>query len=665
MQLDIQHRVRGTMKAAHSGDEDSAQVGADQNDRGTPSRMVQMCPHCHTPLLLASEEVYCSSCGFSAPIEREASRTRRRSADRSSVWIDPAYMRHNFVSERAQHTPLPAPISSPSPSASSPIPQRASRDDLQKSVARVRPKYPYTSIEENGDVTRVPTIPQGRQSTQAQQQASPVWQYESPDYEIESSISSLSLVVSDQPTRPEIEQPADPSPRIPDLPTRPEIEQAGNISPVSRFIPNLSAKPDLVSPSYPVNEIATLPPPPIVLSNVRETERDARLNDAPTLALIPANQTHLPMPVPEYVPGTLSSWTAGGATESAFARRIADPSRRRYPKIAAIKLNPLDRVRWWLLHPGRIEFVLWLAGTVLLISVTCIFLLTTAFSFGWITTGSLSHFISSSGSNGATVSQSSLPTVVTSSGLKLDLLEHGPLLAGQPITLRGEGFSRNGHIVLTYDQWQTFTSQDGGTGMVQADAHGAFTIKLLLGTGANWYAGMHQIEARDLVTGHLAAVQFMISNGPFGKGGSSTPAPTGRGGTPSPTHGTPGAQGTPGTPGTGPGTIPTPVGQTPVPITPTATVPVTPIPATPTPTQPPATPTPVTPTPDTTPPAASTPTPGTSIGTDDASGVLVGANVPLMVGATRGLPWLWLLIPGYALAMLLLGLAGVLHKHRQ
>ncbi len=67
------------------------------------------------------------------------------------------------------------------------IPPRASAYPLD--VVKVRPRYPrvYTDkgVEEQ-DVTRIPTMPP----------AAAVWQYETPHYEAESSLSSLSLAVS-------------------------------------------------------------------------------------------------------------------------------------------------------------------------------------------------------------------------------------------------------------------------------------------------------------------------------------------------------------------------------------------------------------------------------------------------------------------------------------
>jgi hypothetical protein len=43
-------------------------------------------------------------------------------------------------------------------------------------------------------------------------------------------------------------------------------------------------------------------------------------------------------------------------------------------------LNPLEGVRWWLLYPGRIEFLLWCGGTLFLLVITIMLVLVTMLS---------------------------------------------------------------------------------------------------------------------------------------------------------------------------------------------------------------------------------------------------------------------------------------------
>lgn len=46
----------------------------------------------------------------------------------------------------------------------------------------------------------------------------------------------------------------------------------------------------------------------------------------------------------------------------------------------SILLNPLENMRWWLLYPGRLEFLLWAAGTFLLLVITILLVLVTVMS---------------------------------------------------------------------------------------------------------------------------------------------------------------------------------------------------------------------------------------------------------------------------------------------
>jgi hypothetical protein len=47
-------------------------------------------------------------------------------------------------------------------------------------------------------------------------------------------------------------------------------------------------------------------------------------------------------------------------------------------------LTPLERVRWWLLYPGRLEFLLLAGGTLLLLGITTLLVLLMAVSLGII-----------------------------------------------------------------------------------------------------------------------------------------------------------------------------------------------------------------------------------------------------------------------------------------
>jgi len=431
-----------------------------------------------------------------------------------------------------------------------------------------------------------------------------------------------------------------------------------------------------------IDEIDTMPEinqaPHNSYAHVDQIDTLPELKQASNRALVPINSRVAT------IPATGSSWTAGGGAQSSYARRIVDRTQPR-KRHSTFSLNPFDSVRWWLLRPGRIEFILWLGGTILLISVTCVLLLVTAFSLNWITPGLRSSITSSSSSLTSTSSQGHiLPTVTSTPGLVLTLLDKGPFLPGQSIRVHGQGFTHNGKVVFTLDNPQLPPNPSVWS---DADTHGAFTTTLSLGSGLA--PGPHLIIAHDIKTDSLAALPFRIEPGDFGKAATATPAPAAPGATVTPTPGQPagGGGGNPATPT--PPIIPTPVNSTPGPSTPTPTptpgTTPTPVPTrTPTPTPTPTvgvTPSPTpgkTPTPSASPTAAVPPAPSptaavplssTHSGDAGPGGTLTNAlgnsNTPVLnAQLTRFAPWLWLPMLFYILSMFMLGLAGVLHKRR-
>jgi hypothetical protein len=52
--------------------------------------------------------------------------------------------------------------------------------------------------------------------------------------------------------------------------------------------------------------------------------------------------------------------------------------------------NPLDYIRWWLLYPGRLEFLFWLGGAILLGVVMCVVLVVVGLRLGFMSFG---HFV--------------------------------------------------------------------------------------------------------------------------------------------------------------------------------------------------------------------------------------------------------------------------------
>ena len=350
-----------------------------------------------------------------------------------------------------------------------------------------------------------------------------------------------------------------------------------------------------------------------------------------------------------------SSWTAGGAAQSSYAQLIATRSKRKKHR-STISFNLLDRVRWWLLHPGRIEFVLWLGGTVLLVCVTCVLLLVTAFSLALRTPGSADT--SSTNLAGTSKRAQQTTTLTSTSGLVLTRTDTGPLLPGQPIHIRGQGFSINGHVRFMFDNTQPLLDQNGKSDSTQADAQGAFSTTVWLSINLPWHPGTHLIFAHDLATNHVAKIAIILAPEPNSTGGvSNAPVPsTSPGVTPTSSTG-------------GSGAKPTPAGPTPVPVSPTppATTPtVTPTVGT-APTSTPTVGTTPTVAPTAVATAGSTPiaSPSASGGSNLGNALSRAGDMSLGKQLTTLSPLVWLMVACYSLSMVFLGLAGILHKRHR
>jgi hypothetical protein len=367
-------------------------------------------------------------------------------------------------------------------------------------------------------------------------------------------------------------------------------------------------------------------------------------------------------------------WTAGGSSQSYYAQYIASRGKKR--RHQGLSFNPIDRVRWWLLRPGRLEFIMWLGGTILLITVTCVLLLVSALSFNWITPNTQGIATTNPSTDSTRIHP--LPTVTTTPGVALKLLDKGPLLPGQSFRIYGEGFNSHSRIAFTFDGMQPLLNENGQPSTTMTNAQGAFTFTIHIGDGPQWAPGEHLLIARDIAANLVAALYFTIAPVPLGKAvtptsSKNTPAAGSGGGpgvgvtaTPTQTQGNPGSTPTP---------IPTAVNQTPVVPSPTPTHGITP-----TPTPPPPTPTPTkattpTPTPGITPTATPSPTASASVETPTASATSSSSNSvlsnalsdePALRTPLANLnPLAWLMIGCYSVGMLLLGIAGVLHKQRK
>ena len=581
---------------------------------------------------------------------------------RASVWIDPVVQQNasasSLVKERREI-----------PNPQTPIPARAS---AQPRPVKVRPRYPrnYTQSQDS-DITRIPTLPQPT-----------MWQYELPDYDAESSLSALSLAYSEAAIDELDTLPPPPSRAIDELDTLPPPKQsilAAQKSPATTKRKNVKGKVSsfpFVQTSEPrrqksltlhasrvLSEIATIPPYAPTVAVPRVPAKHALLTGVRTSATVVES-------ISSKLVEETASWTAGQGKNSLLAKRIASrASDRRGQRKSSLSLNPMDRVRWWLLWPGRIEFLLWLSGTIALVSVTCLLLFATLLSTGWMNAGLSSiavgigggtvHTTSATGSTSASGKSSCSgnnvsnpqchPTIVVSSGLQLTHADSGLLLPDSPIYLYGQGFTANNTVMFTYDAQLPCRPS-----LIHADTHGTFFISLLLGTSVK--AGTHSIVAFDSASGRSIHIEVSI-----------LPPPIGKSVRPTPTSPPPGVIPTPTVAGAG-GSFPTPVGQTPVPITPTVGITPTVAPThVPTPTvgiTPTVAPTQA-PTVGVTPTVSVTPTP---TGTKRISSISLLTNALYQENADGHItfsPWLWLAILGYALSMTMLGLAGLLYRRNR
>lgn len=445
-----------------------------------------------------------------------------------------------------------------------------------------------------------------RDLTPDPQAASPVWQYESPDFEAAGSLPMLSLFMPEAPTQPQ--------PPVPNRAT-------------TRRLPD-------------IDEIDTVPPRAGVETLPHATGREQR-------ALVIAPQSK--------PAGTDSrSWTAGAAGGSPSAQLIVRTDRPKLTRRVDL-FHPLDRTRWWLLRPGRIEFILWLGGTLLLIGVTCLLLLVFAFSFQWFSPSAPATPLASSmnGSNGQ--QRNVLPGGGNPS---LALADANPLTPGQSFQLSGQGFKPSIVIAFYFDGKFSLLNRKHEPARVRTDQRGTFSTTLWFGTGSQWTPGEHIIAVRDASGTPLTAITIhLASNSDTNNStiASSSPVLTT----------TPGINKGTATPG---GPQGSPVSRPPVTVTPTMTPSLSPTPAKPTVTptvkpSPTLTPTVKTsPTPVTT-PARGTPTARVSPTANTGLGnALNDSGTPPTARLVSVSPLVWIMVACYLLSMLCLGAAGFMYK---
>ncbi len=457
--------------------------------------------------------------------------------------------------------------------SATPIPPRASA--FPAHIARARSRYPRTSVlTEDEDVTRIPTVPQPA-----------AWQKEH------------HLVAEDtMPTSPAR------AVAIDELDTRPpggsylQSEGPDRLQSVNRQ-------------EYDLTEIDTLPPAPIAPRVTRRLGAEAMGEDERAIDLAPVDISTKRMPSPSpFAQSSIRTSVPLSQSVSSGAARARAVERSQQRHAVPFVFRPLDNLRWWLLAPGRLEFLIWLGGTILLLCFTGGFVLVVAMSLGAFNTAHQNQNTipplsardirptpcDTKTSPGAGNGKSCISITASSPfGFKVTLLDGDLIVVGASLRLHGQGFSARELVAFTHD-----ANMPCKPAAVQADQQGEFSVTLKLADGSGWQPGRHLLVIADSASHHAITLSLMLVATPATPGVTVTPTAT----TPTPVP--PVVATVVQFPGTGPGSVTTPViSNSPVP--PPAPIAPTAAPAPPVPTAKPA----PAPTPGPTPTPADSPTP--------------------------------------------------------
>ncbi len=592
----------------------------------TETAYPENCPLCSQPL--AHDSNTCSACGFTAHERAHLGEGRAR----KGIQI-PTYKHPN---------PL------------TPIPARASAQRSQRT-----PEVPVHE-EENSSGTRATG-----------------WQHNSSKYEAFSSLSSLSLILSETPTAPPRSGPLavsqtegmasiDEIDTVPVVPPHPASVSADQIE-EAVHIDEIVTVPSSLSLEENANTMAELFEPSVVAGSLslRLDENDMPdralvapisdssdlLYDVSEIPTLPEHEEISPLAEENRIPSpalpsdrlarrtrsvNAASWSANPVSTTSASHLAVQVLRsgHRYPG----NFRFTDRLRWWLLRPGHIEFSFWLAGSFLLFAVTFFLLAATVLSimFPGVRPGgnSLSSAIHTVPTIAVSPSASGTPTVS-----QLVLSGKNKLLPGAELHLQGQGFLPRSRVTFWLDGRWTLLDKLGKPASAQSDVSGNFSLDLWLGQGANWSAGPHRIVVPESGSSRQTSISITIL--------APTPVPTNSPGTSAP----PAA---PVAPTTVPTTAPPPVvsptappvaDPTPV-VTPTAESTNTPVPVTPT-------------------VAVSPPASGDADPSNLGETLSVDNHALLFPQLTSFDPLVWLIVLGYLLSMLFLGIAGVLYLRRR
>src|SRR6266496_4001319 len=255
-------------------------------------------------------------------------------------------------------------------------------------------------------------------------------------------------------------------------------------------------------PSVDISELTTRPSSTVSLLRQTQKLRDEYyvappdIDDVIEADTVLSSSVTLGVSLSPIVEGSSSSHAVGNNLLVCAGIRHRGKQQEYRPSFA---LHPLDRVRWWLLYPGRLELLLWMAGTALLVTITCVLLFVTTISLGIVSfghsatvgsTASAAQCVGAPVSAGAAQCDSS--TAISPTGLKITLLNTTALLTSTPLQLSGQGFSPQGRVTFMYDNNQLCSPRT-----LQADAHGQFTVTVTLPEKPSLRPGHHRLIVDD------------------------------------------------------------------------------------------------------------------------------------------------------------------------
>lgn len=542
----------------------------------TETSYLDCCPLCSQPL--AGNSNICSACGFTA---HEAARTSLSASRQPAA---------GSLSRRSNPiTPVP-------PRASARHPHSAPGEPAR-----------HDSASKSG----------GSSASAGSRTQRAGWRHHSPRYEAASSLSSLSLIISETPTAPpratrQLSDQVGNAQHIDEIDTRPPsfdynaamLPTHPETAPDSISLRRAkSATPNPAQSATRTSSLASLP-------GIDEIDTQPERSEASARVIVPASLTAQKFSV------DAASWTLAPTDHSAATDSCR--GQRSYPR----SFHLLDRWRWWILRPGRIEFLLWLLGSLLLFSLTFLLLLASVFSTTLPERQASGNLPISATSNLAATAT----TPAVASDLRLALHSTASLAPGAQIQIQGQGFRPHSKVIFLLDNRWPLLDQQQQAAWTRADVAGRFSVTLWLGQGPDWSPGSHQLLAREMNTGHQVTLSITIT--PL----SSTPV-----------AGHPGPYKTP------------PAHPTPTPHHPTPT----PGPSTPGPT---AT-TEVIPTPSPSPISTATASQGQNASNLGNELNNHDGSSPFARLAHLN-PLIWLIAACYFLSMLLLGIAGILHRSR-